>query len=81
MANFPVSGKPMPAFDFKGSTIGEITDMNDPKQPAKEGQKQVAKLTGMSLEEVRDLNPKDFKALVIAMWTAYGEYMAEDEKN
>jgi hypothetical protein len=81
MAEFPISGKPMPDFKFEEISIGEITDLNDDNLPAKEGQKLLAKMGGMSVAEVRALNPRDWKALVNHFWVSYGRYMKDDEKN
>ncbi len=81
MANFPISGKEIPEINLREISVGEYTDLFSITQPAREGHKTMAKITGMSFEEIRALKIYDYRALVKAVLEKASKPLENDEKN
>ena len=67
MSKFPVSGKEMPEIDLRNISVKEWRAMFDAKQTENEGDATVAKVCGLSIEEVRDLPLYDYRELFKAI--------------
>ena len=67
MANFPVSGKEIPEIDLKNITVSEWRSMFDNSQPEHEGDSIIAKVSGLTVKEVRALALYDYRALFRAV--------------
>ncbi len=64
MANYPVSGLPMPEIDLREITYGELSDLLDPRQTVKAANETISKASGLSVEDIRALRVHDYRALV-----------------
>ena len=67
MANFPVSGKPIPEINLREITVSEWRSLFDNTQPEHEGDNIIAKVSGMDVKDVRSLKLYDYRALVSAV--------------
>ena len=76
MANFPISGKPIPNIDLRQITVSEWRAMFDTSQPEHEGDK-----TGMTLKDIRALPLYDFRALFQAVMDKANKPYDNDPKN
>ena len=82
MNNFPISGKPIPEINLREISIGELQDLLDPRQPAKEANATIAKASGLSVEEVKALKVDDYRELVRAVFARSWNPLNEgDPKN
>jgi hypothetical protein len=81
MANFPISGKPIPNIDLRQITVSEWRAMFDATQPEHDGDKTLAKCSGMTLKDVRNLPLYDFRALISAVVDKAGKPLENDPKN
>lgn len=81
MSNFPISGKPIPEIDLREISIGELDDMRDPRQPAKDAYALLAKITGLTVAEIRALKVHDCRALVQEVYIKSWGPPPESEKN
>ena len=81
MANFPISGKPIPEIDLRQITVSEWRSMFDATQPDHDGDKTLAKCSGMTLKDVRNLPLYDFRALFQAVLEKSSKPMDNDSKN
>jgi hypothetical protein len=80
MADFPVSGKPIPEIDLRHITVSEWRDLFDRTKPEHEGDKVVAKMTGMTDKEVKQLPLYDYRALIKAILEKSGQPLENDPK-
>ena len=64
---FPISGKEIPEIDLTQITISEWRNLFDNSQPEHDGDKTVAKASGLTVKEVRDLALYDYRALFKAV--------------
>jgi hypothetical protein len=67
MANFPISGKAIPEINLREITVSEWRALFDTSQPEHEGDETLAKVSGMGVEQVRDLPLYDYRALFQAV--------------
>jgi hypothetical protein len=82
MANFPISGKPIPEIDLRQITVSEWRALFDNSQPEHEGDKTLSKVSGMDLKTVRTLPLYDYRALFAAVIDKAGKPLNEtDPKN
>jgi hypothetical protein len=81
MANFPVSGKPIPEIDLRKLTHKEWRGLFDPTQSEQDGDEIIARIAGMTLEEVENLNFYDFRALFQAITDKARQPLENDVKN
>ena len=81
MANFPVSGKQIPDIDLRQVTVSEWRAMFDVSQSDGDGDKTLAKATGMTLKELHSLPLYDFRALFQAVLDKAGKPLENDPKN
>jgi hypothetical protein len=63
MANFPISGKEIPEINLRNITVSEWRAMFSTSQPEHEGDEILAKVSGMKVEDIRDLPLYDYRAL------------------
>jgi hypothetical protein len=80
MANFPISGKPMPEIDLRQITVSEWRALFESTQPEHEGDNTLAKVTGMTAKEVKHLALYDFRALFKLVMEKAASPLAEDPK-
>lgn len=80
MPDFPISGKPLPEINLRNITVSEWRAMFDQSQPDHEGDKTLAKVTGMTVKEVQELPLYDYRALFQAV-LAKAQQPLDDEKN
>ena len=82
MANFPISGKVIPDINLREITVSEWRALFDTSQPDHDGDKTLAKVSGMKVTEVRDLPLYDYRALFAAVIEKAGKPLDEtDPKN
>jgi hypothetical protein len=81
MANFPVSGKQIPDIDLRQVTVSEWRAMFDAAQPENDGDKTLAKCSGMTLKDIRALPLYDYRALFQAVLDKAGKPLENDPKN
>jgi hypothetical protein len=81
MANFPVSGKEIPDIDLRQVTLSEWRALFDDAQPEHDGDKTIAKCTGMTLKEIRALPLYDYRALFRAVIEKASKPLENDPKN
>jgi hypothetical protein len=81
MANFPISGKEIPEIDLRQITISEWRSLFDSAQPEHEGDKIMAKCSGMSVKDIRALVLYDYRALFRAVLDKAGKPYENDTKN
>ena len=81
MADFPISGKPIPEIDLREISIGELDDMRDPRQPAKDAHALLAKVSGLTMTEICALKVHDYRALVQEVYIKSWGPPPESEKN
>lgn len=67
MDNFPVSGKPIPEINLRKITVSEWRALFESTQPEHEGDETLAKVSGMSVADIRDLPLYDYRALFKAI--------------
>jgi hypothetical protein len=80
MDKYPVSGKDLPEIDLRNITLAEWRAMFDHSQPEHEGDKTVAKASGLTVEEIENLPLYDYRALFQAIIVKAGKPL-EDSKN
>ena len=78
--NFPICGKEIPEINLKEITVSEWRSLFDNSQPEHDGDKIIAKVSGMTVKEVRDLALYDYRALFKAVLEKSAKPL-EDEKN
>ena len=81
MANFPISGKPIPDIDLRQITVSEWRELFNQAQPEHDGDKTLAKCAGMTLKELRALPLYDFRALFSAVVDKANKPLENDVKN
>jgi hypothetical protein len=81
MANFPISGKQIPDIDLRQITVSEWRAMFDTSQPEHDGDKTMAKCSGMTLKDIRALPLYDFRALFKAVMDKANKPLENDVKN
>ena len=81
MTNYPISGKPLPEIDLRQITVAEWRDMFSNSQPEHEGDKTLAKVSGLTVKEIRDLALYDYRALFAAVIEKSGKPLENDPKN
>jgi hypothetical protein len=82
MATFPVSGAEIPAIDLRKMTHKQWRSLFDPTQSEEDADAIVARVSGLSVEEVGELNFYDFRALFSAITDKAGKPLDEsDPKN
>lgn len=79
MAKFPISGKEIPEINLREITVSEWRALFDNSQPERDGDKTLAKVTGMSLKDVQALLLYDYRALFKAVIDKAGQPL--DESN
>ena len=78
---FPVSGEKMPEIDLRLITISEWRAMFDQTQSDHAGDTTLAKVSGMTLEEIQNLPLFDYRALFQAVVEKARKPMENDTKN
>ena len=78
---FPISGEPIPEIDLTKMSHREWRSLFDPRQSAKDGDEIIAAVTGMTVEQIGDLNFYDFKALFKAVTDKAAQPLKNDTKN
>jgi len=81
MANFPISGKEIPNIDLRVINVSEWRGLFDTKQPDHEGDETLAKVSGMTVDEVRDLPLYDYRELFKVVLEKSRQPLENDEKN
>lgn len=79
MAEFPICGKPIPEINLREMTITEWRALFEPG-PDHEGDKTIAKVTGLTVREIRALGYYDYKALVKAVLDKASRPLENDPK-
>ena len=67
MSNFPISGKPIPEINLREITVSEWRALFQSTQPEHEGDKTLAKVSGLSEKDVKHLSLYDYRALFQAV--------------
>jgi len=67
MANFPISGKPIPEIDLRNISVTEWRSMFNGKQPERDGDKILSKVSGLTVEQIQALPLYDYRALFSAV--------------
>lgn len=80
MANFPISGKPIPEIDLRQITVSEWRALFETTQPEHEGDNTLAKVTGMTPKEIKHLPLYDYRALFQAVLEKAGKPLENDPK-
>lgn len=80
MANFPISGKPIPEINLRNISVKEWRALTSSGQSEEEGDATLAKVSGMSVEDVRDLPLYDYRALLRAVLDKFMKPL-DDPKN
>ncbi len=80
MANFPISGNPIPEINLREITISEWRDMFSGNQSDHEGDKTIAKVTGLTIKEIRALPYYDYRALIRTVLDKAGKPLENDPK-
>lgn len=78
---FPINGKEIPEIDLSQITISEWRGLFDNSQPEHEGDKIIAKVSGLTVKEVRDLALYDYRALFKEILEKSAKPLETDEKN
>ena len=81
MADFPISGKPIPEIDLRQITVSEWRAMFESTQPEHEGDKTLAKVSGMSVKEIQALPLYDYRALFRAVLDKSSRPLDDSPKN
>jgi hypothetical protein len=81
MADFPVSGKPIPEIDLRQITVSEWRAMFDPTQSDHAGDETLAKACGMSVKDIRKMPLYDYRALFQAVLEKASKPLDNDPKN
>ena len=71
----------MPEINLRDITLGEWRAMFDQSQPEHEGDNTLAKATGLTVEELRDLPLYDYRALIQAVLTKAAKPLDNDPKS
>jgi hypothetical protein len=81
MTDFPISKKPIPEINLREISIAEWRSMFETNQPDHDGDKTLAKASGMTIKDIRNLSIYDYRALVKAVLDKAGKPLENDEKN
>lgn len=81
MANFPISGLPVPEIDLRQISVGEWRALFQRTQSNDEGDATIAKVSGMTVDDVRGLKLYDYRALFDAILKKAQEPLTNDTKN
>jgi hypothetical protein len=81
MAEYPISGKPMPEINLRHITIAEWRALFDRTQPDHDGDMTLSKVSGITVEEIQVLPMYDYRALVQAVIEKSGQPLENDPKN
>lgn len=77
MASFPISGKEIPEINLRNITVSEWRALFNNSQPEHEGDETIAKVSGMKVEDVRNLPLYDFRVLFQAVIDKAGKPLDE----
>jgi hypothetical protein len=80
MANFPISGKPIPEIDLRQITVSEWRDMFDHAQPDHKGDDTLAKVCGMTSKAIKQLPLYDYRTLFQAVLEKASKPLENDPK-
>jgi len=67
MSDFPISGKPIPEINLREITVSEWRALFVSTQPEHDGDKTLAKVSGLTVKEVHNLLLYDYRALFQAV--------------
>ena len=78
--DFPISKKPIPEIDLTKITHREWRGLFNPAQADKDGDEIIARASGLTVEEVGELNFYDFRALFKAITDKAAKPLENDPK-
>jgi len=82
MSDFPISGKPIPEINLREITVSEWRALFESTQPEHEGDKTLARVSGLSEKEVKHMPLYDYRALFQAVLEKAAKPLnPEDPKN
>jgi hypothetical protein len=79
MANFPISGKEIPEIDLRKITVSEWRALFSSTQPDHDGDKTMAKVSGITVDDIALLSLYDYRALFKAVIEKAGKPLDESD--